>query len=134
MQKSKKTIKVIEAFAMHEKIIISKTIKMKITIKTTPDQVLALDKVLEALNIFEVQSPESKAVKSICYDCQDKVIKIVKPLKRSIDLFNNKKKHAINLKYHEAYALLEYLNHMLPSTGHNLNLQQVHDQLHQKLI
>ena len=107
---------------------------MKITIKTTPDQVLALDKVLEALDIFEVQSPEGKSVKSICYDCQDKVSKLSKKLKRSTDLFNNKKTHSLNLKYHEAYALLEYVNHMLPSTGHNLDLQQVHDQLHQKLI
>jgi aspartyl/asparaginyl-tRNA synthetase len=131
-----KTIKVLQAFGMHENIITSKTNTntMKTTIKITPDQVLALDKVLEASKFFEVQTPESRAVKSICYDCQDKVSKLAKKLKRSLDIFNNKKKHTINLKYHEAYALLEYLNHMLPFAGHNLDLQQVHDQLHQKLI
>jgi hypothetical protein len=107
---------------------------MKITLKLSPDQALAMDKLFQNTVAFNAVTNNEKSAKSICFDIQDKTDVLARKVKRSNDLFNNKKRFNLNLKFHEAHTAYLFITTNLPATNHNLYLQQVHDQLHQKLI
>jgi len=106
----------------------------KITLPLLVDEAFALDKLLNQVPGFVPKTPQGKAMKSICLETSDKVHKLVRKLQKDTDLFQDKKKTKIELKYHEAYAIFELINAFLPATGHNSNLQKINDFLHQKTL
>ena len=105
----------------------------KIILPLTPDQVFALDKLMQQLPLWKPTTPQAKAGKSICLEVSSRINKISHKIKQEADLFNPKKKEKIDLKFYEAYAVFEFVNTFLPSTGNNDYLQQVKDSIQMKL-
>lgn len=106
----------------------------KITLPLLADEAFALDKLLNQVPDFLPKTPQGKAMKSICLETSDRVHKLVRKLQKDTDLFHAKKKAKIDLKYHEAYAIFELINALLPATGNNIHLQKINDFLHQKTL
>lgn len=80
---------------------------MKVELKLNPDQVFACSKMLRG--VVDSQLPptgrEQKLIRSMAVELNDKFNKEAQKLKKSLDLFEIKKKVKITLKYHDAWAL-----------------------------
>lgn len=105
--------------------------------KVTPDQILALEKLMAQLPQFTPNQELQKATKSIMADVSDKIHVRYRKIITSHDLFNSKKKIAMELKYHEAFATTIFIELMLPTIpilekAHN-DLLMFRNYLHQQL-
>lgn len=106
--------------------------------KVTPDQILALEKLMEQLPQFTPSQELQKVTKSIMTDVSDKIHVRYRKIIKSQDLFNSKKKIALELKYHEAFATTIFIELMLPTIptlekAHN-DLLMFRNYLHPKLL
>lgn len=112
---------------------------MKIEIKFTADQVFATAKLLEQVyHAYPTQEATQKVHRSIAFDIADKFTTKQRKLYQSKHLFDDKKKHQITLKYHEANTLHTCIQYFLPfipkaQKAHN-DLLQISNTLHQKLV
>ncbi|WP_417366841.1 hypothetical protein [Flavobacterium beibuense] len=93
---------------------------MKIELKLTADELQYLDSVLEDISLttikkFMFSMANSKLMLSVMIDVADKVIKKYQGLSRKVSLFDAKKKHKVEFKYHEASALCSYLVGLRPN-------------------
>lgn len=83
---------------------------MKIEIKINSDTLIACNEVLQQLYASGVPPTEGgKLVKSLALDVADKLDAKAKTLIKKATLFDNKKKHKVTLKYHEAWGLYRTL-------------------------
>jgi hypothetical protein len=111
---------------------------MKIELKLTADQIVAVAKLLEQVTESSLpSSTQDKVNKSISFDLSDKFASKKSSVKKSNSLFDFKKRHKMSLKYHEANTLFEVVNQFLPSIpkdikAHN-DLLQLINNLHPKL-
>lgn len=106
--------------------------------KVTPDQIMALEKLMQQLPNFKPTQELQKVTKSIITDVADKVHSRYRKISKSPNLFNEKKKTTIELKYHEAFALTVFIELQLPTIptmekAHN-DLLMLRNYLHPKLI
>ena len=84
---------------------------MKIEVKLTADQILYLQKKLEAVAVIHPQEflrlkHKDRIESSLLLDCFDKINTKAESISRKPTIFDHKKKYAVSLKYHEA-AILE---------------------------
>jgi hypothetical protein len=116
-----------------------KRIDMKpIKLKITPDQILALEKLLEDVLLKPAIKIDEKLTKSILSDVAEKVHKMYRDILKSRDLFNEKKKKSIQLKWHEGgvlSAIILYSLQAIPATekAHN-DLLMLSNDLHKEII
>ena len=105
----------------------------KIPLSLSPDELFALEKLLNQLHDFRPTNKEGFATKSACLDVAELVHRNYRKACGDVDLFNSKKKIKINLKYHESYHLLQYI--MATELVINLpfELQKIKNFLDQKL-
>lgn len=85
---------------------------------------------------FRHLDQESKKTYTIMIDVLDKVTAKAKNINRRVDLFDQKKKHKITLKYHEAYILEAFLEGFFKTETdtYKINLARIIiSQLNQKL-
>lgn len=105
--------------------------------KVTPDQIIALETLLEQLPNFNPTEQMAKLTKSIITDVADKVHSRYRKVIKSHDLFDSKKTVGLVLKYHEAVAITIFIELMLPGISPSLkkhnDLLMLHNYLHQKL-
>lgn len=111
---------------------------MKIKLSLTPDQVMSLEKLMNQVDaIYMPTTRQGKAIRSISFFVSDKINKAYRKLIKSTDLFSKKKVH-ISLEYHEANALFEIINTLIPyietTTETKREYQTTSDFLHQKLV
>lgn len=59
---------------------------------------------------FKVLDKDSKRAYTVILDVLDKVMSKAKTINRSQNLFDEKKKHKLSLKFHEAYYLEKFLH------------------------
>ncbi|MDN3671670.1 hypothetical protein QWY99_01140 [Flavobacterium branchiarum] len=85
---------------------------MKIELKLTADEINYLERqTLLVQSIDTNQLPkDKKAAYTIMLDVSDKLMTKAKQLNRKTDLFDQKKKHKITLKWHEAETLEQYID------------------------
>ena len=105
--------------------------------RLTPDQIIALETLLEQLPTFTPIEEMAKLTKSIVTDVADKVHSRYRKMIKSNSLFDAKKTIGLELKYHEAFAIVIFIEIMLPTIPpmvkkHN-DLFMLHNYLHQKL-
>lgn len=87
---------------------------MKIEIKFTADELHFLAsqfnhvESMHALAFTNI-TRDKQVLLSICIDLADKICSAHKKLSRKTTLFDAKKRHKMSFKYHEAHALLVYL-------------------------
>ena len=84
---------------------------MKIELQLTTDEINYLERkcfLIQSMD-FRHLDQQSKKTYTIMIDVLDKVTAKAKSLNRRIDLFDQKKKSKITLKYHEGYILEAYL-------------------------
>lgn len=105
----------------------------KIPLSLSPDQLFALEKLLNQLRDFSPTTAEGFAIKSACLDVTELVHRKYRKTCGEIDIFNEKKKIKINLKYHEAYHLLQYITVSELVINLSLELQTIKNHLDQKL-
>ncbi len=106
--------------------------------KCTPDQIMALEKLMEQLGEFNPKAITNKTVKSILEEVAEKIHTKYRKLIKSADLFNTKKTINLELKYHEAASMQTFIQLALPNfpkteKAHN-DLLKLCNELHQKLI
>ncbi|MDI6049584.1 hypothetical protein QLS31_07055 [Flavobacterium sp. XS2P24] len=111
-----------------------KTIKTKVT----PDQIMALEKLMEQLVDFKPPAISNKVVKSVLEDVADKIHVRYRKIIKSADLFNAKKTIGLELKYHEAASIYTFIQMSLcnihkEEKAYN-DLLKLSNYLHQKLI
>jgi hypothetical protein len=85
---------------------------------------------------FRHLDQESKKTYTIMIDVLDKVTAKAKNINRRIDLFDQKKKHKITLKYHEGYILEAFIEGFFKTETdpYKINLARIIiSQLNQKL-
>lgn len=110
---------------------------MKVKLKVSSHEMMYLEEKLKpivATRPQEVKKEQMNAF-SIMLDVTDKVVAKASKLSRSIDLFDNKKKHDVTLKYHEAFSLEQFLIGLPEETDafkRNLSTKLI-AQLNQKL-
>jgi hypothetical protein len=112
---------------------------MKIKLPLTPDQVMALEKLMNQVDLlYKPTTMEGKAIRSINFFVSDKINKTYRNLNRSPDLFNHKKKAIVTLEHYEAFALFKVINALISniaiSQEQRLDFQTISDFLHQKLV
>ena len=105
--------------------------------KPTPDQIMALEKLMEQLPSFNPMTRNNRVIKSILLEASEKIHTRYRKLVKNSDLFSPKKTFPLELKYHEASALNLFIQIMLPSIprlekAHN-DLLQFYNYLDQKL-
>ncbi|KGO89758.1 hypothetical protein [Flavobacterium suncheonense] len=109
---------------------------MKIEIKLSNDQIMAICKLLDLLeHLTPTTKPEDKLIRSIAFEVWDKFQTIKKKLVKSHDLFDSKKKK-VTLKYYEAYGLLKIIRETIPLIYDQYNhaiLCKLSNELDQKL-
>lgn len=84
---------------------------MKIELQLNTDEINYLERkcfLIQSMD-FRHLDQQSKKTYTIMIDVLDKVTAKAKSLNRRIDLFDQKKKSKITLKYHEGYILEAYL-------------------------
>jgi hypothetical protein len=84
---------------------------MKIELKLTADEVNYLERkcfLIQSMD-FRQLDQNSKKTYTIMIDVLDKVTAKAKSISRRVDLFDQKKRHKITLKYHEAYILEPFI-------------------------
>lgn len=106
--------------------------------KLTPDQIFALDKLMEQLPDYQPKKELEKVTKSILMDCEDKIHTRYRKILKSQDIFNQNKTVSLELKYHEAFALTIFIELQLPTIPalekkHN-DLLMLRNYLHPKLL
>lgn len=110
---------------------------MKIKLKQNIDGLMALDKLCNIILGNEMCGIDAKIVKSITYDIHKLVKSPLQKAQENNNLFDNKKKYTITLKFHEAYALHEGIIgiiHTVNNEYQKVKLNQIKDFLNQKLI
>ncbi len=111
---------------------------MSIKLKVTADQVFAVAKLLENVyELFPATSSEQKVTRSIAFDLEEKFSSKRKQLIKQNSLFEIAKKHKIELKFHEAFALKDVINSLIElvnNVGSKNDLQIVHDFLHKETL
>lgn len=105
--------------------------------KCTPDQVMALEKLMEQLQDFKPTAISNKVVKSILEDVAEKIHVRYRKIIKSSDLFNAKKTIVLELKYHEAASIHMFIQMAISNIpkvekAHN-DLLKLSLDLHQKL-
>jgi hypothetical protein len=83
--------------------------------KPTPDQIIVLEKLMEQLPNFQPLSRDNKVIRSILVEVAEKIHTRYRKLVRSSDLFTSDKTIGLELKYHEASAILLFIQIMLPN-------------------
>ncbi|WP_300977418.1 hypothetical protein [Flavobacterium sp.] len=85
---------------------------MKIDLKLTADEINYLERTTITVQAIDYkQLPKDKRTAyTIMLDVSDKLTGKAKQLNRKTDLFEQKKKHKITLKWHEAEALEQYID------------------------
>lgn len=106
--------------------------------KVTPDQIMALEELMEQLVDFKPTAISNKVVKSVLEDVADKIHVRYRKITKSTDLFNAKKPIGLELKYHEAASMHTFIQMSLPNIpkqekAHN-DLFKLSNDLHQKLV
>lgn len=106
--------------------------------KVTPDQIMALEKLMEQLVDFKPTTISNKVIKSILEDVADKIHVRYRKIIKSTDLFNTKKTISLELKYQEAASMHTFIQMSLPNIpkqekAYN-DLFKLSNDLHQKLI
>lgn len=81
-----------------------------ITAKLTIDQIVALESMMCSLEKYKPKSIEEKVTYSVIIDLSDKINKPYNKIIKSTDLFNANKKVKIQLKFHEAFALVGFVD------------------------
>ena len=110
---------------------------MKIELKLTADQIFATAKLLELVYESKPVDTNQKLMRSIAMDVADKFTSKQITLYSSQNLFDNKKKHKMTLKFYEAYALhsvIELLLHTVNDLLKRTILQKLLNELNQKLV
>lgn len=105
--------------------------------KLTPDQIMALEKLLEKTLTHVPTTTDQKLTKSILTDVSEKVHKMYRSVIKTTDLFNEKKTKSLTLKWHEAgvlEAIILFSLQGIPVTekAHN-DLLMLSNQIHPKL-
>ncbi|PDS24666.1 hypothetical protein [Flavobacterium branchiophilum] len=105
----------------------------KIPLTLSPNQLFALEKLLNQLQDFIATNAAGFSMKSACLDVAELVHRKYRKACGELDIFNEKKKIKVDLKYHEAYHLLQYI--ILSGLVMNLpfELQTIKNFLDQKL-
>lgn len=110
---------------------------MKLKIQLSKDTFVTVNFLLQkSLEIHSCISEDSKIILSIIYSTLDFFNKKLIKTQREKLLFNPQKKHQITLKYHEGWALKEYLITtivLLDNKYETICIQQLINQLDQKL-
>jgi hypothetical protein len=105
--------------------------------RLTPDQIIALETLLEQLPNWTPNDQIARLTKSIIVDVADKVHSRYRKVIKSHDLFDAKKTIGLELKFHEAFAVTIFIEIMLPKIPPTLkkhnDLFMLHNYLHQKL-
>lgn len=109
---------------------------MKIELKLSNEQIMAVCKILELMEHLEPsQKAEDKLIRSIAFEVWDKFQSMKKKIVKNVDLFDNKKKK-VSLKYYEAYGLFKMMMETIPHITDTYNkaiLHKLNNELHQKL-
>jgi Na+/phosphate symporter len=85
---------------------------MKIELKLTADEINYLERqtlLVQSIDTNQL-TKDKKAAYTIMLDVSDKLMAKAKQLNRKTDLFDQKKKHKITLKWHEAETLEQYID------------------------
>jgi hypothetical protein len=82
--------------------------------KPTPDQIMALEKLMEQLPLFNPMNRNNRVIKSILVEVADKIHIRYRKLLKTANLFNNDKTISLELKYHEVSAIHLFIQIMLP--------------------
>jgi hypothetical protein len=106
--------------------------------KVTPDQIMALEKLMEQLQDFKPTTISNKVVKSVLEDVADKIHVRYRKIIKSADLFNTKKTISLELKYHEAASIHTFIQMAISNIpkeekAHN-DLLRLSNLLHPKLL
>ncbi|PDS22398.1 hypothetical protein [Flavobacterium branchiophilum] len=104
----------------------------KISLSISPDGLFALEKLLNQVPDFRPTMFEGFVIKSACIDVAEMVHRKYRKVSGEFDVFNNKKKIKINLKYHECYHLLQFMTIMESITPLHFHLQTIKNFLDQK--
>ncbi len=105
----------------------------KIPLSLSPDQLFALEKLLNQLHDFSPTTPEGFSAKSASLDVAELVHRKYRKACGDVDLFNSKKEITINLKYHELYHLFRFIVIMEYVMELSFELQKIKNFLDQKL-
>ena len=105
----------------------------KIPLSLSPDQLFALEKLLNQLYDFSPTTSEGFATKSACLDVAELVHRKYRKTCGDVDLFNSKKEITINLKYHECDHLFKFFVIMEYVMELSFELQKIKNFLDQKL-
>lgn len=111
---------------------------MKIQLQLSNDTLIACNQLLQSVyNESTVLNVPGKVVKSICFDVADKIDSKCRTIIKKTSLFDQKKKHKLTLKYHEAWGLYEALRTLNAEVNNNEYkqslVQNVINTIHQKL-
>lgn len=110
---------------------------MKIALDISNDTLIAVNTQLNRVYDLPTSLDQSaKIVISMTYDLADKFDKKYRNRIQNQDLFDNKKRVKVKLKFHEAWALYEYLKLIVSGIQNDYHLSLVNklsDVLHQKL-
>ena len=84
---------------------------MKVKLKVSSHEMMYLEEKLKPISSIRPQelTKDKLVAFSILLDVTDKVVAKASKLSRSVELFDNKKKHDLTLKYHEAATLEQFL-------------------------
>ena len=84
---------------------------MKVKLKVSSHEMMYLEEKLKPISSIRPQeiTKDKLVAFSILLDVTDKVVAKSSKLSRSVELFDNKKKHDITLKYHEAATLEQFI-------------------------
>ena len=84
---------------------------MKVKLKISSHEMMYLEEKLKPISSIRPQelTKDKLVAFSILLDVTDKVVAKASKLSRSVELFDNKKKHDLTLKYHEAATLEQFL-------------------------
>lgn len=110
---------------------------MKIELNFNNDTLVACNQLLQEIyNESQPTTEAGKLVKSIALDVADKLDSKCKTIVKKASLFDNKKKHKITLKYHEAWGMYRSLIELNENTSNEFKrtvIQNVISVLNQKL-
>ena len=84
---------------------------MKVKLKVSSHEMMYLEEKIQPIITTRPQELKKEQLNafSIMLDVSDKVVGKASKLSRSVELFDNKKKHDLTLKYHEATTLEQYM-------------------------
>jgi len=85
---------------------------MKIELKLTADEINYLDRTTITVQDIDYKqlSKDKRSAYTIMLDVSDKLTVKAKQINRKTDLFEQRKKHKITLKWHEAETLEQYID------------------------